>query len=122
MRTTFRWSKPRVFDDLSYRIFRRFVLGPVPVFVSVGGGRNPRQEAFVDSIKKFLQSRGIAPKTVDENNSSNLQPLKDVERWMKRCYGAVVLAFERTHIKKGVKRRGAGAKLEKPLADVRLPP
>lgn len=112
--------KPRASSDLSYLIFRRFMLGPVPVFLSVGGTRNPTQSAFVDSVKAFLQSRGIAAKTVDEYGSTNRQPLKDVEYRMNRCYGAVVIAFERTLIEQGVSRRGTTA--EKALHDMRLPP
>jgi pimeloyl-ACP methyl ester carboxylesterase len=112
--------KPRESSDLSYMIFRRFMLGPVPVFLSVGGTRNPTQNAFVGSVKAFLQSRGIAPKTVDEYGSTNRQPLKDVEYRMNRCYGAVVIAFERTHIQLATSRRGTTA--EKVLQDMRLPP
>jgi hypothetical protein len=112
--------KPSKFDDLSYLIFRRFALGPAPVFLSVGGGRNPVQEAFVTAVKTFLNSRGVAAKTVDDYSTTNRQPLKDVERCMSHCFGAVVLAFERTYIESGSSRRGSPA--EQPLHGVRLPP
>ena len=112
--------KPSKFGDLSYLIFRRFALGPVPVFLSVGAGRNPTQEAFVTSVKTFFDSRGIAAKTVDDYNTTNRQPLKDVEMCMSHCYGAIVLAFERTYIENGSSRRGSPA--EQQLRSVRLPP
>jgi pimeloyl-ACP methyl ester carboxylesterase len=112
--------KPSGLRDLSYLIFRRFALGPIPVFLSVGGTRNSSQDAFVTSMKAFLASSGVAASTVDEYASTNRQPLKDVERRMNRCYGAIVLAFERSYIERGVSRRGSSA--EALLQDVRLPP
>lgn len=111
--------KPHGAKDMSYLLFRRFVLGPVPVFLSVGGGRTEDQEAFVKAIKNYCLSKDLDPKTVDEYGSTNRQPLKDVEYRMKRCYGAIVLAFERTRIEIGVSR--PEAKSPKKLKDVRLP-
>jgi hypothetical protein len=111
--------KPHGSRDLSYLLFRQFVLGPAPVFLSVGAGRTEDQEAFVKAIKNYFLSRDLLAKTVDEYGSTNKQPLKDVEYRMKRCYGAVVLAFERTRIELGVSR--PGAKSETELKDVRLP-
>lgn len=111
--------KPRAPTDLSYLLFRRFVLGPIPVFLSVGGGRTEHQDAFVKAIKAHFISRGLDAKTVDEYGPTNRQPLKDIEYRMKHCYGAVVLAFERTLIEVGISR--PGAKLEQELKNVRLP-
>lgn len=112
--------KPSRFDDLSYLIFRRFALGPVPVFLSVGSGLNPAQEAFVTAVTTFMSSRGVVAKSVAGYTSTNRQPLKDVELRMSRSYGAVVLAFERTYIESGSSRRGSPA--EQSLSSVRLPP
>lgn len=112
--------KPSRFEDLSYLIFRRFALGPVPVFLSVGAGRSPAQESFVTAVRTFLSSRGAVAKTVDDYGSTNRQPLKDVELSMSHCYGAIVLAFERTYIETGASRRGSTA--EQPIRSVRLPP
>ena len=111
--------KPRGPKDLSYLLFRQFVLGPAPVFLSVGGGRTEPQEAFVKAIKDYFLSRDLDAKTVDEYGSTNRQPLKDVEYRMNRCYGAVVLAFERTRIVLGVSRPGATSENE--LKNLRLP-
>jgi hypothetical protein len=111
--------KPRSRADMSYLLFRQFVLGPVPVFLSVGGGRTEDQEAFVKAIKDYFLSRDVEANTV-EYGTSNKQPLKDVEQRMKRCYGAAVLAFERTRIGLGMSR--PGAKSQEELKDVRLPP
>lgn len=113
-------AKPCSHDDDAYRILRRFVLGKAPVFLSVGGGRNEAQEVFVARIKEFMGKQGLAATTVDEYSSTNKQPFRDVEHRMSRCYGAVVLAFERTHVEAGVSRRGAP--LQAALKDVSLPP
>jgi hypothetical protein len=113
--------KPHRPTDLSFRFFRQFVLGPVPVFLSVGAGRTKNQEDFVKGIKEFFRSKNVDAITV-ETAKKNKQPLKDVEYRMNRCYGAVVLAFERTHIENGVSRPGAGEGLEMMLKDVRFPP
>lgn len=112
--------KPQAPTDLAYLILRRFILGPVRVFLSVGGGRSEQQEAFVSAIKKFCSTRSIEAKTVDEYTSTNRQPLKDVEYRMNRCYGAIVLAFERAHVESGVWRRGAPQ--QRPMKDVRFSP
>lgn len=111
--------KPEAASDLSYMIFRRFVLGPAPVFLSVGGSRTKQQDAFVASVKKLCLSRGLDASTVDEYTATNKQPLKDVAHRMSRCYGAIVLAFERARVESGVWRRGCPG--EEPMKDVRFP-
>jgi len=113
-------AKPSSHDDDAYLILRRFVLGKAPVFLSVGGGRNAAQDAFVERIREFMGTQGLAATTVDEYSSENKQPLLAVEHRMSRCFGAVVLAFERTHVEAGVSRRGS---LEQAaLKSVSLPP
>jgi pimeloyl-ACP methyl ester carboxylesterase len=111
--------KPRRHTDLSYLIFRRFLLGEIPVFLSVGGARTELQNTFVTAVRSYLLSRGIEAKTVDEYGATNKQPLKDVEYRMNGCYGAVVLALERTLIEAGTSRRGTSAQAS--LARVKLP-
>ena len=70
-------------------------------------------------VKTYFHSKDLDARTVDEYGSTNKQPLKDVEYRMKRCYGAVVLAFERTRIELGTSRPGATSQRE--LRNVRLP-
>jgi predicted alpha/beta hydrolase family esterase len=112
--------KPQSPTDLAFLILRRFVLGPAPVFVSVGGGRTKEQDSFVTAVKKFLRSKELDGRTVDEYGPKNKRPLMDVEDRMRGCYGAVILAFERTYIEQGVSRRGT--EKEVPLKELRLPP
>jgi len=96
--------KPRTSADLAFLILRRVVLGPAQIFVSVGGGRSGKQEHFVQSVYQRLREIGLEPQTVDDYGAANTQPLTDVARRMEGCYGAVVLAFERTFIEKGISR------------------
>lgn len=98
--------KPQSPTDLAFLILRRFVLGPILVFLSVGGGRTKEQDAFVTEIKKFLCSKNLDARTVDEYGTTNKQPLTDVAGRMTHCYGAVILAFERIFIERGLSRRG----------------
>jgi hypothetical protein len=112
--------KPQRADSLSYRIFRQFLLGPVRVFLSVGGGRTPVQDRFVEAVQTLCQSRNLDARTVDQYSTTNRQPLKDVEYRMDRCFGAIVLAFERAHVESGMWRRGV-PQLATPMNNVRLP-
>ena len=112
--------KPQLPTDLAFLILRRFVLGPTPVFFSVGGGRTKEQDSFVTALKTFLRSKGLDCRTVDEYGATNRQPLTDVADRMRGCYGAVILAFERTYIERGISRRGA--EREAPLKELSLPP
>lgn len=97
--------KPSSGGDLAFLILRRFALGPANVFVSVGGGRTPDQDRFVESVYRQIKSVGLTPLILDDYGAANTQPLTDVARRMDRCYGAVVIAFERTFIEKDVSRR-----------------
>lgn len=113
--------KPQYPTDLAFLILRRFVLGPAPIFLSVGGGRTKEQDAFVAAVKKFLRSQNLDARTIDEYGTTNKQPLTDVAIRMRLCYGAIILAFERTYIERGLSRRGVDGR-EAALANVVLPP
>ena len=67
-----------------------------------------------------MGTQGLAATTVDEYSSENKQPLLAVEHRMSRCFGAVVLAFERTRVEAGVSRRGS--REQAALKGVSLPP
>ncbi len=112
--------KPSSRDDLAFLILRRFALGPANVFVSVGGGRTPHQDRFVESVYRQIRSVRLTPLTLDDYGAANTQPLTDVARRMDRCYGAVVIAFERTYIEKGVSRRDVPDR-KKSVDGTRLP-
>ena len=77
------------------------------IFVSVGSGLNPQQEAFVAAIEERLRVMGLTPNTIGRNTYSSEAPLRAVADLMDRCAGAVVVALERYYVGNGVERRGS---------------
>ncbi|GAA0640459.1 hypothetical protein [Brevundimonas lenta] len=88
------------------------------VFVSVGTGLSPEQEAFVSAVEARLKAVGCSPCTIGRNTFSADAPLRAVTDLMDRCSGVVVIAVERYWVQDGVERRG-GAR-SKSLAGVGL--
>jgi hypothetical protein len=89
------------------------------VFVSVGTGLSPAQEAFVGAVEERLRAIGLNPRTIGRNTFSTEAPLHAVIELMDRCAGAVVIAIERYHFPVGVERRASPR--ERTLSDVLLP-
>jgi len=89
------------------------------IFVSVGGTATDEQEKFVLAVEARLRSEGFDPHTVGRNTFSADAPLKAVTELMRKCSGAVVIAFERSYFPAGVAKRG-GPK-QSALAEVKLP-
>jgi len=79
----------------------------VDVFLSVGTGLSPAQEAFVTALEGRLRSEGLLPHTLSRNEWSTLAPLDAVTELMARCQGAVILGLERYYFAKGTERRGS---------------
>jgi hypothetical protein len=74
------------------------------VFVSVGTGLSPSQEAFVSAVEAKLRAEGFIPHTLNRNDWSTLAPLKAVIELMGRCRGAVILGLERYRFPSGTER------------------
>jgi hypothetical protein len=89
------------------------------IFLSVGTTYNDKQEEFVKTIEKYLESNGLSSKTLGRSVFSSEQPLKAVEGCMKKCAGTVILAFERTCIENGKEKRGSPKEVA--LNNVNLP-
>jgi hypothetical protein len=77
---------------------------PINVFMSVGRTFTQEQEQFVTAVEDYLKRIGLNPLTVGRSYIKNQQPLRSVEQCMRDCSGAVILAFERVHITKGVEK------------------
>jgi hypothetical protein len=90
----------------------------VDVFLSVGR-TTPDQETFVAAVENYLQANDLRARTVGRSEFSSEQPLKQVERLMHECSGAVILAYERLYIQDGIDRRGSDA--EQALSPCSLP-
>lgn len=89
------------------------------IFVSVGTGLNPEQEAFVSAVEARLRAAGLVPCTIGRNTFSADAPLRAVVDLMNRCAGTVVIALERYHFPDGLERRGSAK--EKQTGVVALP-
>lgn len=73
-------------------------------FLSVGRTTSPEQEQFVKAVEAWLFANDVRPVALGRNDWSSEQPLKAIKERMETCDGAVVIAFERTHISEGVDR------------------
>ncbi len=91
----------------------------IDIFLSAGKTSTEAQERFVQGIEAHLQRNGMSPRTVGRTEFSSEQPLRLISRLIDECSGTVIVAFERTHISRGLERRGSGA--EKGVAGVNLP-
>ena len=79
------------------------------IFISVGRTSTPEQESFVAAIEAYLRAQALEPRTIGRNYFRNGQPLKIIAECMKECSGAIIIAFERIHIEKGLDQRGSPA-------------
>ena len=72
------------------------------VFISKGSAATVEQRAFVDAVLDMLDTVGLSPRIMGENEWSHEQPLKAIRKIIKECDGAVVIAFTRTKFEEGV--------------------
>jgi len=82
------------------------------IFISVGRTFSASQESFVQAVEAYLLRQGLEPRTIGRNYFKNGQPLKVIAECMKECSGAIILAFERIHIEKGIDQRGSPKEAE----------
>lgn len=72
------------------------------VFISKGSAATEDQRSFVDAILDMLDTVGLSPRIMNENEWSHEQPLKAIRKIIKECDGAVVIAFTRTQFQEGI--------------------
>ncbi|MBC7770349.1 MAG: hypothetical protein H7124_16325 [Phycisphaerales bacterium] len=77
------------------------------VFLSCGGVSTEAQERFVSAVERQFEASGLRPLTIGRNVFDHGQPLKLVDKVMRGCAGAAILAYERLHIADGKDRRGS---------------
>jgi hypothetical protein len=70
-------------------------------FLSVGRVANAQQKAFLDKLTSKLQNRDIDPRTIGRNAFTSGQPLDKIKEEMRKAYGLIALAFERTRFPSG---------------------
>ena len=80
------------------------------VFISKGSTTTVKQREFIDGVLESLEVSGLSPRIMYENEWSHEQPLVAIKKVIRECSGAVVIAFERTIIEKGVELKKDGKK------------
>ena len=88
------------------------------IFISKGSVASEEQRAFVDAVLSMLDTVGLSPRVMGENEWSYEQPLKAIRKIIKECDGAVVIAFTRTVFENGVEIK---KDQQKPLSNIKLP-
>jgi hypothetical protein len=88
-------------------LLRRRAAMATNVFLSCGGVSTETQERFVRAVERHFEANGLRPLTIGRNVFDHGQPLKLVDKVMRRCAGAAILAYERLHIADGKDRRGS---------------
>lgn len=77
------------------------------VFLSCGSVCTEAQERFVSAVEQHFEANGLRPLTIGRTVFDHGQPLKLVDKVMRRCAGAAILGYERMHIADGMERRGS---------------
>lgn len=88
------------------------------VFISKGSAATKEQRAFIDAVLDVLDTVGLSPRIMGENEWSYEQPLKAIRKIIKECDGAVVIAFTRTIFEEGIEIK---KDQQKPLTNIKLP-
>jgi hypothetical protein len=94
---------------------------PINVFLSVGRTFAPAQEQFVAKFERLLAERGLTTQTVGRSVSTYRKPLVAIDRLMRRCAGAVIIAFERIRINSGAEKRGSPEEMALSDIDIATP-
>ena len=67
------------------------------IFLSVGSGGSPEQEAFISALEARLRAEGLHPRTLGRTEWDSDAPLRPIVKIMSECSGAVILALERKY-------------------------
>lgn len=89
----------------------------IPVFLSYPKPITSQQETFLQRTSSYLESRGLAPRTLGVTDYDMEAPLKAIRRMLLECNGLISIAFRRSLIVRGAFRFGTdlSALVEQPL-------
>lgn len=79
----------------------------VSVFLSVPHPHMSKQDAFIGSIREYLRSRGLEPRTLGVTDYDTHNPLTAVRRMLIESNGLLSVAFRRVHVTSATLRDGA---------------
>lgn len=92
---------------------------PLKIFLSSGSTYTDQQRKFVDAFENFLRGNGCEPRTVGQTVHSARQPVLAARQEIQSCDAAVVLAFTRYEVEKGMEF--PSSKKAEPIDGMRLP-
>jgi len=72
------------------------------VFISKGSAATYEQRLFIDAVLDMLNTVGLSPRIMNENEWSYEQPLKSIRKVIKECDGLIIIAFTRTKFQNGI--------------------
>ncbi|MDQ2886143.1 MAG: hypothetical protein M3Y39_08645, partial [Chloroflexota bacterium] len=89
----------------------------ISVFLSYPRPITLQQEMFLQKTLSYLDSRGLAPRTLGVTDYDMEAPLKAIRRMLLECNGLISIAFRRSLIVRGAFRSGTDlpALVEQPL-------
>lgn len=79
----------------------------IPIFLSYPKPHLVCQECFIQQLSKYLQNRGLEPRTLGVTDYDMDAPLKAIRRLMLESNGLITIAFRRTFVENSVIRKSA---------------
>ncbi|MDP4201682.1 MAG: hypothetical protein Q8861_03240 [Bacteroidota bacterium] len=76
----------------------------IPIFLSYPRPFNKKQKDFIEEIEKYLNGRGIEPRTLGVSDYNLKEPLTAIRRIILESNGLLTIAFRRAKIAKGVSK------------------
>jgi len=91
----------------------------INIFISSGTPYTKKQEKFLDDVEKILTNNDFTSRTAGRNCFSIEQPIKFVNELIRSCSGAVIIAFKRIKISKGIEKPNSSE--QKDIENIYLP-
>ncbi|HEY4573192.1 MAG TPA: hypothetical protein VIJ26_04495 [Thermoanaerobaculia bacterium] len=76
----------------------------ISVFMSYPKPCFKKQQAFVQHVCDYLETRGLSPRTLGVTDYDMDAPLTAIRRLMLESNGLITVAFQRTYVEKGTAR------------------
>ena len=88
----------------------------IPIFLSYPKPCTLKQQEFVATLIAYLDSRGIAARTLGVTDYDLDSPLRAIRRLLLESSGLITIAFRRTYIEQGYSRYGSDIQGVTPVA------
>ena len=87
----------------------------IPIFLSHPQPHQSSQQAFLSELKRYLQDRGLEPRTLGVTDYDMQRPLAAIRALMMQCSGLISVAFRRTYVATGEVRKDADIEEQRKL-------